>query len=240
MQQQEHQWLAFLFSSSPFLFPPHVFVVLTISCCLLLLTLPISVCCRMPASGTMVAPFGRVMSGRGFAPGSFQPHDIPAAGQFTKDLPNVGNKPNIDVWLQQAKMANSMQLFGKGFLNNSMRPVVRGEPRLLELQVRAALLSRCCTVYLAFLKCTSFMGLAVLKCHSFMDFAVLRCLCFFGLVCAVCLCCSLAAKHACTLVNYFICHVWQCTMNMPTVTKVILSWQGQIKLQEQMCIQELD
>ncbi|DBA73522.1 TPA: hypothetical protein ACH3X1_011544 [Trebouxia sp. C0004] len=81
---------------------------------------------RMPASGTMAAPFGRVMSGRGFAPGSFQPHDIPSAEQFTKDLPNVGSKPNIDVWLQQAKMVNSMQLFGKGFLNNSMRPVVRG------------------------------------------------------------------------------------------------------------------
>jgi hypothetical protein len=122
-------------------------MVLTISCCLLLLTLPISVCCRMPASGTMVAPFGRVMSGRGFAPGSFQPHDIPAAGQFTKDLPNVGNKPNIDVWLQQAKMANSIQLFGKGFLNNSMRPVVRGEPKLLELPVCAVLLIPCCTVY---------------------------------------------------------------------------------------------
>lgn len=80
----------------------------------------------MPASGTMVAPYGRVMSGRGFAPGSFQLYDIPSAGQFTQDLPNVGNKPNIDVWSQQAKMANSMQLFGKGFLNNSMRPVVTG------------------------------------------------------------------------------------------------------------------
>ena len=86
----------------------------------------------MPASGTMAAPFGRVMSGRGFAPGSFQPHDIPAAGQFTKDLPNVGSKPSVDVWLQQAKMANSMQLFGKGFLNNSMRTVVTGEPRMPE------------------------------------------------------------------------------------------------------------
>lgn len=105
----------------------------------------------MPASGTMVAPFGRVMSGRGFAPGSFQPHDIPAAGQFTKDLPSIGNKPNIDIWLQQAKMAKSMQLFGKDFLNNTMRPVVRGEPispKLAKLQVRAVLLSRCCTAYL--------------------------------------------------------------------------------------------
>ncbi|KAL0043616.1 hypothetical protein WJX79_009963 [Trebouxia sp. C0005] len=81
---------------------------------------------RMPASGTMVAPFGRVMSGRGFAPGSFQLHDIPSAGQFTKDLPIVGNKPNIDVWLQQAKTADSMQLLGKAFLNSSVRPVVRG------------------------------------------------------------------------------------------------------------------
>ncbi|DBA80373.1 TPA: hypothetical protein ACH3X2_007316 [Trebouxia sp. C0005] len=80
----------------------------------------------MPASGTMVAPFGRVMSGRGFAPGSFQLHDIPSAGQFTKDLPIVGNKPNIDVWLQQAKTADSMQLLGKAFLNSSVRPVVRG------------------------------------------------------------------------------------------------------------------
>lgn len=162
--QQEQQWLASLFSSSPSLFLPMKFVVLTISCCLLLLPLPTYVCCRMPASGTIVAPFGRVMSGRGFAPGSFQPHEIPAAGQFTKDLPNVGNKPNIDVWLQQATMANSMQLFGKGFLNNSMRPVVRGELRLLQLQVCAVLLSRCCVVHLAILTCTSFMGLAVLKC----------------------------------------------------------------------------
>ena len=146
-QQQEQQWLAFLFSSSPFLLAPHVHVVLTISCCLLHLTLPTSVCCRMPASGTMVAPFGRVMSGRGFVPGSFQPHDIPAAGQFTKDLPNVGHKPNIDVWLQQAKMGNSMQLFGKGFLNTTMHPVVRGEPRLLDLQVCAVLLIPYCTAY---------------------------------------------------------------------------------------------
>ena len=116
----------------------------------------------MPASGTMAAPFGRVISGRGFAPGSFQPHDIPAAGQFTKDLPNIGSKPNIDVWLQQAKMAHSMQLFGKGFLNNSMRPVVRGELKLPELQVCAVLFDRRCTAHLAVVKCHPFMDLAAL------------------------------------------------------------------------------
>jgi len=137
-------------------------VVVTISCCFLLPNLTNSVCCRMPASGTMAAPFGRVMSGRGFAPGSFQPHDIPAAGQFTKDLPNIGSKPNIDVWLQQAKMANSMQLFGKDFLNNSMRPVARGELRLPELQVCAVLFDRHCTAHLAVVKCHPFMDLAAL------------------------------------------------------------------------------
>ena len=60
------------------------------------------------------------MSGRGFAPGSFQPHDIPAAGQYTKDLPVVGNRPSVDAWLQQAKMAKNLQLFGTGFLNGAM------------------------------------------------------------------------------------------------------------------------
>ena len=89
------------------------------------------VCCRMPASGTMAAPFGRVMSGRGFAPGSFQPYDIPAAGQYTKDLPVVGNRSSVDAWIQQAKMAKNLQLFGTGFLNNTVSSTT-GELGVLE------------------------------------------------------------------------------------------------------------
>lgn len=89
------------------------------------------VLCRMPANGTMAAPFGRVMSGRGFAPASFQAHDIPAVGQFTKDLPDVGSKPNMEAWLQQAKMAKNLQLFGQGFRNTQIPSAMPGETSTL-------------------------------------------------------------------------------------------------------------
>ena len=163
----------------------------------------------MPASGTMVAPFGRVMSGRGFAPGSFQLYDIPSAGQFTKDLPNVGNKPNIDVWSQQAKMANRMQLFGKGFLNNSMRPVVRGEPSLPKLQVRATVSVTQQVLY-------SVSHSRVLLCLSVIHSWILQCRCFnhFWLLLRCVPLLPIGYKHDSTLVNHHSCHVWQCTTSI--------------------------
>lgn len=186
----------------PFSVSPHVHVVTDLAN---------SVCCRMPASGTMVAPFGRVMSGRGFAPGSFQLHDIPSAGQFTKDLPIVGNKPNIDVWLQQAKTADSMQLLGKAFLNSSVRPVVRGEPRLPELQVQAVLLSRCILLFSSVshsrvLLCLSVILSWFLLCLSVNHFQILlRCVPLL----------PTGYKHASTLVNHQSCHVWHVARALP-------------------------
>ena len=80
----------------------------------------------MTASDTMAAPYGRVMSGRGFAPASFQVHDKPATGQLAKDLYKVGGIANMDSWLQQAKTSNHLKLFGKDFLNNQIPSAMSG------------------------------------------------------------------------------------------------------------------
>ena len=88
--------------------------------------LRVTAICRMTASGTMSAPYGRVMSGRGFAPASFQLHDKPAAGQLTRDLHKVGSTANMDIWLQQAKTSNHLKLFGKDFLNNQIPSAMSG------------------------------------------------------------------------------------------------------------------
>ena len=64
----------------------------------------------MPASTTFAAPYGRVMSGRGFAPTNFQAHEIPAAGQITRDLPDVSAKSNVRSQMQQAQFVKSLQL----------------------------------------------------------------------------------------------------------------------------------
>ena len=89
----------------------------------------------MPASGaSMAAPFGRVTSGRGFAPSSYQPHELPAAGQFTKDLPFSkdlssfgGSQPNQDSWLRQAKMAQGLQGITRPFEPNQIPSAISGD-----------------------------------------------------------------------------------------------------------------
>ena len=83
----------------------------------------------MPASGaSMTAPFGRVTSGRGFAPSSYQPHELPAAGQFTKDLPNFrGNQPNRESWFHQAKAAQGLQGIARAFDPNQIPSAIPGD-----------------------------------------------------------------------------------------------------------------
>lgn len=70
---------------------------------------PQPMCCRMPASSTMAAPFGRITSGRGFAPNGHEAHDLPAAGQFIWDHADFNGKITAEAWLQQAKMLKSLQ-----------------------------------------------------------------------------------------------------------------------------------
>ena len=62
----------------------------------------------MPASGA--ATFGRIVSGRGFAQGSFQPHDLPPA---THGVPEASNQSSVEAWLQHAKLAKNMQLLSQ-------------------------------------------------------------------------------------------------------------------------------
>lgn len=75
----------------------------------------------------MPAPYGRVMSGRGFAPNGFEAYDLPAAGQYNRDLPDLGAKASTDAWLQQAKMTKNLQGMHKRTNPNHIPSVMQGQ-----------------------------------------------------------------------------------------------------------------
>lgn len=85
----------------------------------------------MPASGTMAAPFGRITSGRGFAPNGHEAHDLPAAGQFIRDHADFNGKTTAEAWLQQAKMLKSLQGMQRHGSSNQIPSAMLGQCRPL-------------------------------------------------------------------------------------------------------------
>lgn len=81
----------------------------------------------MPASGTLAAPFGRVMSGRGFAPTGYEAYDLPAAGQFTSDLPSSNGNTAAEAWLHQAKILKNLQGMSQYGSSNQIPSLAPGD-----------------------------------------------------------------------------------------------------------------
>ena len=73
-----------------------------------------------------MAPYGRVTSGRGFAPTGVEPYDLPAAGHFTRDLSDITGKASTEAWLRQAKMTKSLPGMHKRTNPNQIPSVMPG------------------------------------------------------------------------------------------------------------------
>ena len=82
----------------------------------------------------MAAPFGRVISGRGFGPNGFEAHDLPAAGQSTRHLPDLSGKASAEAWLHQAKMIKSLQGMQQHSTSNQTPSATPGQYPSLALE----------------------------------------------------------------------------------------------------------
>lgn len=75
----------------------------------------------------MAVPFGRITSGRGFAPNSFEAYELPAAGYFSRDLDDPSGKTTTEAWFQHSKMLKSLQGMQRHGSSSQIQSVMPGQ-----------------------------------------------------------------------------------------------------------------